>query len=126
MSTTRTCPYCNEQDFRAPSDVLLFQHIRLVHAEDPGFSIQCSFDGCSRTFTHFRTYQNHILSHNSIQLREEDQSEPTYDCDSNGPLNKPPYIPTTEETQSFAAKWILKTSETRSLTRAASVGTLVI
>lgn len=31
-------------------------------------------------------------------------------------------LPTSEDLQSFSAKWILKTSETRSLTRAATVG----
>lgn len=127
-TNVRICPYCigNGEDFRAPSDVLLFRHVRLVHACDPGFSIQCSFDGCSRTFKHFRTYQNHILLHNSVRVhraRDEDELEPSYDSDDDSEhCNESSYIPSAEDMQSFAAKWILKTSETRSLTRAATLG----
>ena len=42
---------------------LLLKHVRLVHSCDPNFRIQCSVEGCLRTFTDYRTYQNHLLQH---------------------------------------------------------------
>ena len=56
------CPYCAEA-YCAPSEELLMTHIRIVHASDPNFLIQCSLNGCERTFANFRTYQNHRLTH---------------------------------------------------------------
>ena len=37
-------------------------HIRLVHADDPHFIIQCSFQGCTRTFRKFTVYRNHVYA----------------------------------------------------------------
>lgn len=101
-------------------------HIRIVHANDPNFSIQCSSDGCARTFTNFRTYQNHRLAHrNEIPrcVSMEDNTDESI-CGSSG--DQPPDVlsPTTTDMQSFAAKWILKTRETRSLTRTAMQGVI--
>ena len=55
------CPYCAE--FAAVTEKLLLQHVRIVHSNEPGFRIQCSFSGCARVFRNFRTYQNHLLKH---------------------------------------------------------------
>ena len=124
------CRYCSGS-FSAPSEILLLHHIRLVHSLEPGFSIQCSSNGCSRTFKNFRTYQNHRrLKHRRI---EEPSETPTYydlesDQDieglSNGENEYSVPIPDTTDMQSFAVKWILKTRETRSLTRAATQGVI--
>ena len=38
--------------------------IRLIHSQDPLFSIHCSYKSCSCTFTNNKTYQNHTLKHN--------------------------------------------------------------
>lgn len=118
------CPYCIQDTFVAPSEVLLFSHIRLVHSLDPNFNIQCSLEGCSRTFNHFRTYQNHLLTHRTASNKEQEQDsldmgteDPnvSFEHDHSG-------IFLNTDLQSYAAKWILKTSETRSLTRAATLG----
>lgn len=136
FSCSFICPYCTE-DFIAPSEVLLLTHIRLVHSLDPNFSIQCNKDGCSRTFTNFRTYQNHCLKHDPNLLSNvrgdgcELDSEPMASSNSghdvttaavHAPSLASSQLPTTAEMQTFAAKWILKTSETRSLTRTATLG----
>lgn len=129
------CPFC-VQDFIAPSSVLLFNHIRLVHSLDPNFNIQCSLEGCSRTFHNLRTYQNHLLKHrttNSGHSADQEQ-EQDLDSDSNDhhftslesfdpETTRPLQASISKETlEAYAAKWILKTSETRSLTRAATLG----
>ena len=145
------CPYCNSsEEYSAPSEVLLMNHVRLVHSNDPDFSIQCSFPGCSRTFGNFRTYQNHILVHpRPVYLRREDESPTTSDsnhstdyCDSSQSIimaEEPDrelegntssdlhetgttVCTITENMQLFAAKWILKTRETRNLTKKAMQG----
>ena len=133
------CPYCTE-DFLAPSEVLLLDHIRVVHSLDPNFTIRCNKDGCSRTFTNFRTYQNHRRTHvstppatnvhgDSLDIDTDPTSSISgHDTTVNAAMHAPsshtpvPQLPTSAEMQSFAAKWILKTSETRSLTRTATIG----
>ena len=123
------CPYCVEEDFTAPSETLLLTHIRLVHSLDPNFSIQCSYDGCSRTFKSFRTYQNHCLTHRPRAFDEPPATEEYEDLGESDPCLletesalSVSYIPSQSEMQSHAAKWILKTSEMRNLTRTATVG----
>lgn len=124
---TWICHYCAE-DFAAPSEYLLLNHIRLVHSCEPGFSIQCNAHGCSRTFKNFRTYQNHKLSHNEASLN---QGSSDLDDNSNEDMNPQQTDPTTNnevhsigsnDIQSYAVKWILKTRESRGLTRAATDG----
>ena len=126
------CPYCSGE-FSAPSEELLFTHIRLVHSCDPGFSIQCAFSGCLRTFSNFKAYQNHRrLKHSSISVTEDSQPMPgpSADVDELDHENDPhsqalvANAPSTEEMQSYAAKWILQTRETRKLTRIAMQGVI--
>lgn len=98
-----------------------------MHSLDPNFSIQCSLDGCSRTFKNFRTYQNHRLTHRPRALDEPPATEIYEDLGENDPHpfetdSTCPYIPSDSEMQSYAAKGILKTSEMRSLTRTATLG----
>ena len=121
------CSYCVEDVFSAPSEILLLNHIRLVHSCDPNFTIQCS---CSRTFTNFRTFQNHrrtctsqIESSPEPAITNEDSD--TASCFSEvqegvTPNSTPSF--SAAHLQSYSAKWILKTSETRSLTRTATLG----
>ena len=119
-SMSYTCPYCPE-DYSAPSEELLMTHIRIVHSNDLDFSIQCSLNGCERTFANFRTYQNHRLTHRSVVCTESpaDNSEESSSLDA-------PSLPqfSSSEMTLFAAKWILKTRETRSLTRSAMQGVI--
>ena len=99
----------------------------MVHSLDPNFSIQCSIDGCSRTFTNFRTYQNHQRTYHSIVTNSSDQSVSDHDNQEfwNTNSNSEMYTSISEtavDMRSFSARWILKTSETRSLTRRATLG----
>lgn len=126
-TSVHLCPYCVEQDFAAPSKSLLIGHIRVVHSADPDFTIQCSEEGCSRTFTNFRTYQNHNLWHHSTEDNDDEtvlqSSMPGVDVDVSDDENcEHVPIPSEEDIKSFTAKWILKTSETRKLTRTATLG----
>lgn len=126
-TTTFSCPYCPD-DYSAPSETLLLAHIRITHSNEPNFSIQCSTNGCARTFTNFRTYQNHRLTHRrQVQRRTRDdevEDNGNYAVDAH-PLEVLPTVsPTTTDMQSFTAKWILKTRETRSLTRTAMQGVI--
>ena len=54
----------------------MLKHIRLTHADEPSFSIQCNLQGCKRTFRNFRTYRNHIYTwHDTTDLdTQEDLS----------------------------------------------------
>jgi len=151
---TFSCSYCVDNAFSAPTEVLILNHIKRVHSLDPGFSIQCSFAGCSRTFSNFRTYQNHRLTHREQVDREQvivtDQgADGNLDHDTLGRAEQSPSdygtgdysqnhdgvagelgleVNTTlssltdVDMQTYAAKWILKTSEARSLTRTATMG----
>ena len=126
-ATAFFCSYCTEEFF-APSEVLLLNHIRIVHSYDPGFSIQCSNNGCLRTFTNFRTYQNHRLQHRSIEVIENnDESDDGYEEDietvpSLEDDSVQSAIPT--DMRTIAAKWILRTGEVRNLTRKATQGVI--
>ncbi len=118
------CPYCSDCDeYSAPSEHLLLTHIRMVHSFDPNFSIQCDKHGCARTFKNFRTYQNHRNSHiKSGSDIPQEVPEENFQCDDIQPELDQASPPTEIDMQSYAAKWILGTSEKRSLTRSASLG----
>lgn len=122
MASALRCSSCS---FIAPSEVLLLSHIRLVHSMDPNFSIQCTLEGCARTFTNFRTYQNHLLTHRSP--REDDQGLENFDTGTDIPIDEhfndsENYVPELPHlNQLYIAKWILKTSEINNLTRAATL-----
>ena len=128
VSMTFICPYCIETEFSAPSEGLLLSHVRLVHSLEPNFRIQCTIYGCSRTFNNFRTYQNHRLTHRdpNHRIHQDDESltneNMAHDGDDDIDSMSSVCVPTADSLQSFAAKWILKTSETRSLTRKSSLG----
>ena len=121
--------YCTDTDFSAPSEQLLQTHIQLVHSLDPDFQIQHSKGNCSRTFTNYRTYQNHCNSHHATLNTEGSSDVEAMEADTE-PLESQDVdlgsgecvVPDSNQLQIFAAKWLLKTSETRSLTRAASIG----
>ena len=119
----KTCPYCQ---FFAPSDQLLTKHVRLVHSHDPDFRIQC--EQCLRTFKNYRTFQNHILQHrseplinpNSLNEIENDCSEAFEGTDDEGEDDS--CVHADFSIKDYSARWILKTGETRYLTRTAITG----
>ena len=53
------CPLCGEY---SPSLTQLLKHIRLVHADEPGFNLQCGIQDCSRTFRKYQTFRNHVYA----------------------------------------------------------------
>ena len=127
MTTRDSCPFCV---FFAPSKQLLHKHVISVHSLDSNFQIQCN---CHRTFTNYRTYQNHRLRCACTSINDP-RSEEAVD-DNNERYNEnfdseEQQIIDEDHSESgdefnmteYAAKWILKTSESRSLTRTAMVG----
>ena len=122
-------PHCTDGEaFCAPSEQLLERHISFAHSQDPGFSIECKNASCYRVFTNYRTYKNHLVTHKNAVDVEPMESNPGSPEDSgelteNTSLNnyqddmEPPFV-----FDDYCAKWILKTSETRQLTRTATVG----
>ena len=36
------------------------KHIKLFHAHQSGFQLTCGIGGCKRSFTNFRTFQDHV------------------------------------------------------------------
>ena len=116
------CPYCPGGDYVAPSEELFLSHIRLAHSFDPNFQIQCSSEGCSRTFRNFRTYQNHRRTHRP-RVEQDDSSSIVLGSTGSDDLNLAswPHDPSSNNLQMYTAKWILKISETRNLTRASTL-----
>ena len=39
---------------------IVISHLRLVHANDPNFSVSCGIEGCYRTFKSFSSFYQHI------------------------------------------------------------------
>ena len=54
------CPLCG--DVTVAKHAPLMTHIRLLHADDPNFLIQCNRQGCKRTFWKFTVYKNHVYT----------------------------------------------------------------
>ena len=117
------CPLCSEHSFRSFSEFL--RHVRLFHADRPNFSLQCNLQGCSRTYTKFESYRNHIYTYHDVSAIEAEDVENIEDSDSN-PLEvpsttddaasrEPSEEPSIEDgivdIQKASAVWILKTRE---------------
>ena len=54
------CPMCQ---FETPTMVLNLSHLRLLHSNDPRFSVQCGIDSCSYTGGSFSALYSHIYRH---------------------------------------------------------------
>ena len=50
-------------------------HFRLIHADEPNFRIDCTLQGCCRTFKNFHTYRNHIYAFHSTSIDSLDLSQ---------------------------------------------------
>ena len=57
-----SCPMCT---FRAPSLAMNLSHLRLVHANEPRFVVQCGIGGCSYTAKSFSALYSHIYRKHS-------------------------------------------------------------
>ena len=133
-----TCLYCPaEEAFFAPTKPLLQCHIRYVHFEEPGFLINCKYSSCHRKFRNYRTYQNHLLEHKKSETHpqvqpaleaqvEEEPMESMVEATNNDLqfVNFSEGRDVSYDFTDFCAKWILKTAETRKLTRYATLGIL--
>ena len=60
------CPLCNCSSL--PTISLYLTHIRLSHADTPGFTICCGLQGCRRSFTNFLTYRNHVYARHDLNV----------------------------------------------------------
>ena len=106
-----------------PSLSFLLTHIRLVHADQPNFQIQCNMQGCSRTFRKFTVYRNHLYQFHDTQTlecttiteTEDDDSSPLIEDTGEGELISTEIKSSSgiscKSLQTAAARWILKTSE---------------
>ena len=56
-----TCPLCPGARFASVQ--MLLKHVRMTHSDHASFSIQCSLQGCKRTFRTLSTYLGHVYSH---------------------------------------------------------------
>ena len=57
------CPLCVTPPFGSVAKLL--RHIRVTHADADSFIIQCTLQGCCRTFKSFKSYQTHIYRHHN-------------------------------------------------------------
>ena len=62
MSTLKRCQLC---DFATSSLPFYLKHLTIIHSSEPGFSIQCRLNGCTRTYNNIRTYKNHVYDRHS-------------------------------------------------------------
>ena len=81
-----TCPLCPGSQF---VHVRLFlKHLRLTHSDNRGFAIQCSLQGCKRTFSNLKVYTNHIHAFHGLHISENNApascppSSSSYEMDS--------------------------------------------
>ncbi len=68
MSNTLPCPLCGFHGQNHLSE--LMRHIRLFHADESNFKIDCTLQGCCRTFTNYLTYRNHVYAFHSTSTGE--------------------------------------------------------
>lgn len=73
------CPIC--VGVRVAALHQLMTHIRVMHADEPQFMIQCNLQGCKRTFRKFTVYRNHVYAfHDTSTVDQDDYSlEPDED-----------------------------------------------
>ena len=105
---------------------LLLTHIRLEHADQPNFHIQCHLQGCQRTFKKFTAYRNHIYQyHDTLSLddepnvnSEDDNTDPAdtlfdedFQHESTSTAKHKSLCLSIDKLQDAAVCWILKTSE---------------
>lgn len=105
-----SCPLCGIHQSKDLSN--LMRHISLFHADEPNFHIDCTLQGCRRTFKNYHTYRNHIYafhgtSTGELYLQPDEtvlvpSTDSDTDCSLNG--NNQEVLPI----QRSAALWTLK------------------
>ena len=75
-AVTVKCLYCD--DFYAPSQKLLEKHIKYVHSQEAGFTIECSYTTvfvCLLTFVHIKiTHKNASQHQNDVHVHVDLQA----------------------------------------------------
>lgn len=57
MAQLYQCPRCMRRTFTL---VKFIQHVGLVHAHEPSFSITCGISECQSTFSQFQSFRKHV------------------------------------------------------------------
>ncbi len=65
------CPLCGAYN---TSISQLLVHMRVVHAREPGFRVQCGIQGCPRSFKNFGTFRNHVYAIHGASLALETET----------------------------------------------------
>lgn len=122
------CPLCGIHQSKNLSD--LMRHIRLFHADEPNFKIDCTLQGCCRSYKNYHTYRNHIYAFHSTSSGDLDiqQSEVTTvsesqesgdesEADVSDHDDSDPHQPSSEAVsiQRSAAVWTLKVRDVHGL-----------
>ena len=55
-----SCPLCSLTSHSKLTITTFLKHIKLFHAHQAGFKLTCGIHGCQRTYTNFRTFENHV------------------------------------------------------------------
>ena len=63
--TIQRCPLCG---FLSPSLQLHVSHFRMVHSNDPNFSVTCGIDSCVELFRSFSAYNSHVYRRHRAAL----------------------------------------------------------
>lgn len=59
-NTSRSCFICPMCQFESPTMALSLSHLRLLHGNEPRFSVQCGIGGCAYTGQSFSALYSHI------------------------------------------------------------------
>ena len=125
-----SCQICGALNL--PTLSMLLSHIKIMHACEPGFSVQCNLQGCKRTFRNFSTFRNHVYTFHDEQaaansnldvvdvppLSSDVDSDNDTSCDEDVDCDQDSGLPNAESAvseevlQRSAALWILKTRDT--------------
>ena len=73
------CPLCGE--VTVAGNAQLMAQMRLLHADDPNFIIQCNHQGCKQTFRKFTVYKNHIYAFHDTTKEDTTEDDTTETSD---------------------------------------------
>lgn len=139
------CSLCSHTSHLQLDLTAFLKHIKLFHAHQAAFKLTCGIDGCLRTFTNFRTFQNHVSDmhrtfstsvaenrENSTEFEDAsthyDQETNEEDSEENGTYNGDLTVEAMqynfETLQKSSALFILGTKEKHKLTQTAIQGVL--
>ena len=69
-----TCTICNR--FASSTLKRVLRHIGSVHSFEPGFQVTCGIEGCTRTYSNFRSFQKHLARNHETALNRVEDSSP--------------------------------------------------